>query len=76
MPVGTAGSVKGVHQRELLNDIKCSHHSRKYLPSIPEARSGCHEGALVVLHKFMNWDRSILTDSGGYQVFSLAANRN
>jgi queuine tRNA-ribosyltransferase len=74
MPVGTAGSVKGVHQRELQNDIKSSiilgntYHLylRPGLEIMKEAGG---------LHSFMNWDGSILTDSGGYQVFSLAANR-
>jgi len=74
MPVGTAGSVKGVHQRELQNDIDApiilgnTYHLylRPGLEVIKKAGG---------LHKFINWDRSILTDSGGYQVFSLAANR-
>jgi len=74
MPVGTAGSVKGVHQRELQNDINApiilgnTYHLylRPGLEVLKKAGG---------LHKFINWDRSILTDSGGYQVFSLAANR-
>lgn len=74
MPVGTAGSVKGVHQRELLNDIDApvilGNTYHLYLrPGLETIRGA---GGL---HRFMNWDRSILTDSGGYQVFSLAANR-
>ncbi|MCK5134350.1 MAG: tRNA guanosine(34) transglycosylase Tgt [Bacteroidales bacterium] len=74
MPVGTAGSVKGVHQRELLNDIDTpvilGNTYHLYLrPGLDTIRGA---GGL---HRFMNWDRSILTDSGGYQVFSLAANR-
>jgi queuine tRNA-ribosyltransferase len=74
MPVGTAGSVKGVHQRELLQDLGApiilGNTYHLYLRpglEIIKAAGG--------LHQFMNWDRSILTDSGGYQVFSLAANR-
>ena len=74
MPVGTVGSVKGVHQRELKNDINADIILRNtyhlYLrPQTPilEKAGG--------LHKFINWDRNILTDSGGYQVYSLAANR-
>ena len=74
MPVGTAGTVKGVHQRELKNDIKpdiiLGNTYHLYLrPQIDilEKAGG--------LHKFMNWDRNILTDSGGYQVYSLSANR-
>jgi len=74
MPVGTAGSVKGVHQRDLHDDIRSSiilgntYHLylRPGLEIMKEAGG---------LHSFMNWTGSILTDSGGYQVFSLAANR-
>ena len=74
MPVGTVASVKGVHQRELKNDINpdiiLGNTYHLYLrPQMPilEKAGG--------LHKFMNWDRNILTDSGGYQVYSLSANR-
>ena len=74
MPVGTVASVKGVHQRELKNeinpDIILGNTYHLYLrpqTSILEKAGG--------LHKFMNWDRNILTDSGGYQVYSLSANR-
>lgn len=74
MPVGTVGSVKGVHQRELKNDINPDiilgntyHLYLRPQTSILEQAGG--------LHKFMNWDRNILTDSGGYQVYSLSANR-
>ena len=74
MPVGTAGTVKGVHQRELRNDINPdiilgnTYHLylRPGLEIIQQAGG---------LHKFMNWDRNILTDSGGYQVYSLADQR-
>ena len=74
MPVGTLGSVKGVHQRELRDDIKAQiilgNTYHLYLrPGIEilERAGG--------LHKFNGWDRPILTDSGGFQVFSLSANR-
>jgi queuine tRNA-ribosyltransferase len=74
MPVGTAASVKGVHQRELRDeidpDIILSNTYHLFLRpkiSILEQAGG--------LHKFMGWDRNILTDSGGYQVYSLSANR-
>ena len=74
MPVGTVGTVKGVHQRELKNDINpdiiLGNTYHLYLrPQIEiiEKAGG--------LHEFMNWDRNILTDSGGYQVYSLSANR-
>lgn len=74
MPVGTVGTVKGVHQRELKNDIKPDiilgntyHLYLRPQTEILEKAGG--------LHKFMNWDRPILTDSGGYQVYSLSANR-
>src|SRR6056300_1975828 len=74
MPVGTVGTVKGVHQRELNNDINRDiilgntyHLYLRPQTQILEKAGG--------LHKFMNWDRNILTDSGGYQVYSLSANR-
>ncbi len=74
MPVGTVASVKGVHQRELRDeinpDIILGNTYHLYLrpqTDILEKAGG--------LHKFMNWDRNILTDSGGYQVYSLSANR-
>ena len=74
MPVGTVASVKGVHQRELKEeinpDIILGNTYHLYLrpqTQILEKAGG--------LHKFMNWDRNILTDSGGYQVYSLSSNR-
>ncbi len=74
MPVGTVASVKGVHQRELKNDINPDiilgntyHLYLRPQTDILEKAGG--------LHKFMNWDRNILTDSGGYQVYSLSSNR-
>ena len=74
MPVGTAATVKGVHQRELKTevnpDIILGNTYHLYLRpgvDILEQAGG--------LHQFMNWDRPILTDSGGYQVYSLSANR-
>jgi queuine tRNA-ribosyltransferase len=74
MPVGTIGTVKGVHQTELKNEINpdviLGNTYHLYLrpgTAILEQAGG--------LHKFMNWDRNILTDSGGYQVYSLSANR-
>lgn len=74
MPVGTAGTVKGVHQRELKDDINPDiilgntyHLYLRPQTDILEKAGG--------LHKFINWDRPILTDSGGYQVYSLSANR-
>lgn len=71
MPVGTAGTVKGVHQHELKNEVDASvilgNTYHLYLrPGLEIIRNA---GGL---HKFMNWDRPILTDSGGYQVFSLS----
>ena len=74
MPVGTAATVKAVHQRELKQDIKAqiilgnTYHLylRPGLEVIEEAGG---------LHKFNGWDKPILTDSGGYQVYSLADNR-
>lgn len=74
MPVGTAGSVKGVHQRELRDDIKAQiilgNTYHLYLrPGLDVLK------AAGGLHKFNGWERPILTDSGGFQVFSLSANR-
>lgn len=74
MPVGTAGSVKAVTQQQLYNDVKAqiilgnTYHLylRPGLETL-EAAGG--------LHQFNGWHRPILTDSGGYQVFSLANNR-
>ena len=70
MPVGTAGTVKAVHQRELMQDIEAqiilgnTYHLylRPGLNTIEQAGG---------LHKFNGWDKPILTDSGGYQVYSL-----
>jgi queuine tRNA-ribosyltransferase len=74
MPVGTVASVKGVHQRELKDDINpdviLGNTYHLYLR--PKTRILEQAGGL---HKFMNWDRNILTDSGGYQVYSLSDNR-
>lgn len=74
MPVGTIGTVKGVHQAELKEHVKAriilGNTYHLYLrPGMEtmEAAGG--------LHQFMNWDGPILTDSGGYQVFSLAHRR-
>ena len=74
MPVGTVGSVKGVHQRELSDDINAriilGNTYHLYLrPGMDIIRQA---GGL---HKFIGWDRAILTDSGEFQVFSLAENR-
>jgi queuine tRNA-ribosyltransferase len=74
MPVGTAGSVKAVHQRELKEDIdaKIILGNTYHLYLRPGLEILEHAGGL---HKFNGWDRPILTDSGGYQVYSLGANR-
>lgn len=71
MPVGTVASVKAVHQRELADDIKAQiilgntyHLFLRPRTDILEKAGG--------LHKFMNWNKPILTDSGGFQVYSLA----
>ena len=74
MPVGTSGSVKGVHQHELENDTKAqiilgnTYHLylRPGLETIKNAGG---------LHKFIGWKKPLLTDSGGYQVYSLSNNR-
>ena len=74
MPVGTAGTVKAVHQRELENDIQAQiilgNTYHLYLrPGLEVLESG---GGL---HQFNSWKKPILTDSGGYQVYSLAHRR-
>jgi queuine tRNA-ribosyltransferase len=74
MPVGTAGTVKGILQRDLVEEIDAkiilgnTYHLylRPGIDILQEAGG---------LHRFMSWDRPILTDSGGYQVFSLSGNR-
>lgn len=74
MPVGTAGTVKGVHQHELKNDINADiilgNTYHLYLRPGLDVLKGAGG-----LHKFNGWDRPILTDSGGYQVYSLSARR-
>src|ERR1700749_1041529 len=74
MPVGTVGSVKAVTQKQLSEEINAQiilgntyHLYLRPGPAVLEEAGG--------LHKFNGWNRPILTDSGGYQVFSLAANR-
>ena len=74
MPVGTLGTVKGVHQRELQEQVRAQiilgntyHLYLRPGTEVMEAAGG--------LHKFMQWDGPILTDSGGYQVYSLAHRR-
>ncbi|MEZ4722292.1 MAG: tRNA guanosine(34) transglycosylase Tgt [Flavobacteriales bacterium] len=74
MPVGTVASVKTVHQHELADDIRAQiilgntyHLYLRPGMDVLEQAGG--------LHKFMNWSKPILTDSGGYQVYSLANNR-
>ena len=71
MPVGTVGSVKGVHQKELSEDIKAQIilGNTYHLYLRPGTETLEKAGGL---HKFINWDKPILTDSGGYQVFSLS----
>ena len=74
MPVGTVAAVKGVHMHELNDDIKAQiilgNTYHLYLRpglEVMEKAGG--------LHKFNGWDKPILTDSGGYQVYSLSAQR-
>ncbi|KYP13229.1 tRNA guanosine(34) transglycosylase Tgt [Flavihumibacter sp. CACIAM 22H1] len=74
MPVGTVGSVKAVSQQQLQTEVNAQiilgntyHLYLRPGQQVLEAAGG--------LHRFMGWDRPILTDSGGYQVFSLAGNR-
>src|SRR5690554_8035901 len=74
MPVGTAGTVKGVNQLEIENEINAQiilgntyHLFLRPGTEVLEAAGG--------LHKFINYNRPILTDSGGYQVYSLSGSR-
>ena len=74
MPVGTLGSVKAIHQHELIDPIAAKiilgntyHLYLRPGTDILSAAGG--------LHKFMHWDAPLLTDSGGYQVYSLASQR-
>ena len=74
MPVGTLGSVKGVHQRELRDDIKAQIIlGNTYHLYLRPGLDVLHKAG--GLHKFNGWDRPILTDSGGFQVFSLSGQR-
>ena len=74
MPVGTVGSVKGVHQRELKEDVKAQIilGNTYHLYLRPGTEILRQAGGL---HKFNGWDKPILTDSGGFQVFSLSGTR-
>lgn len=71
MPVGTAGTVKAVHQRELKEDIRAQIILGNTYHLYLRPGTGILENA-GGLHKFMGWSGPILTDSGGYQVFSLS----
>lgn len=74
MPVGTVGSVKAVHQRELADDIKAQIIlGNTYHLYLRPGLDILHQAG--GLHKFIGWERPILTDSGGFQVFSLAQTR-
>lgn len=74
MPIGTVGTVKAITQQQLLNDIKAQiilgNTYHLYLRPGTEILQIAHG-----LHQFINWQKPVLTDSGGYQVFSLAQNR-
>ena len=74
MPVGTNASVRAVHQRELKEDINSSiilgNTYHLYLRPGTEILK-----KVGGIHKFMQWDRPVLTDSGGFQVYSLSNNR-
>ena len=74
MPVGTLGSVRGVHQHELTDDIKSEIilGNTYHLFLRPGVEIINKAGGI---HKFINFDKPILTDSGGYQVYSLSENR-
>lgn len=74
MPVGTVGSVKAVHQRELTDDINAQIIlGNTYHLYLRPGLDILHQAG--GLHRFIGWNRPILTDSGGFQVFSLAQTR-
>lgn len=74
MPVGTAGTVKSVTQRDLKNDVKAQIIlGNTYHLNLRPGIEVLHQAG--GLHRFMNWSLPILTDSGGYQVFSLSETR-
>lgn len=74
MPVGTAGTVKSIDQQDLINDVKAQIilGNTYHLMLRPGTRVLQKAGGL---HRFINWNKPILTDSGGYQVFSLSESR-
>jgi queuine tRNA-ribosyltransferase len=74
MPVGTAGSVKAISQQQLVDDVNAQIilGNTYHLYLRPGTEELVQAGGL---HRFMNWSKPILTDSGGYQVFSLAGTR-
>jgi queuine tRNA-ribosyltransferase len=74
MPVGTGATVKGIHQRELRDDVKAAIilGNTYHLALRPGTDIIGQAGGI---HRFMQWDGAVLTDSGGYQVFSLADQR-
>lgn len=74
MPVGTQGTVKAVHQHELIDDVKAQIIlGNTYHLYLRPGTDILHKAG--GLHKFIHWDRPILTDSGGYQVYSLKGMR-
>ena len=74
MPVGTQATVKAVGQDDLQR-ARRGDPPRQHLPPDAPARERSWSAALGGLHRFMAWDRALLTDSGGFQVYSLAQNR-
>jgi queuine tRNA-ribosyltransferase len=74
MPVGTQGTVKAVDQDNIKIQYQGTNNIGKYVPPLSKTWHGGH-GRCCGLHEFMNWDGSILTDSGGYQVYSISDQR-
>ena len=74
MPVGTAGTVKGIHKNELVNDSKAEIIlANTYHLYLRPGLDIIHKSGGI--HKFIGWDKPLLTDSGGYQVYSLSNKR-
>ena len=74
MPVATSAAIKGVHNKDLIENVspKVILSNTYHLYLRPGQKIINKAGGI---HKFMSWNNNILTDSGGYQVYSLSANR-
>ena len=69
---GTQATVKSMTPEELKNEVRSTNNTIKHIPLISKTRRKNRQRSTDGLHKFMNWDKPILTDCGGFQVFSLS----